>query len=197
MNPAGSVEEALARVSRASFLPPQFAGAADSEVVPMDNGQTVPNRDITLFMLKLAQIRPSDVVLEIGTGSGYQATVLSHLAAEVHTVDPRHVAKSVIDGFPQNVFYYPFDGSKTVPSHYFDAIIVTCAGPGVLKLWRQHMNDGARIVLPVGDRFRQAIRRYRVVEGVLDDEGDFGFGAFMPMLIEGDVEIFRGKHCVG
>lgn len=197
MHAAGSVDEALARVNRASFLPPEFAGAADSEVVPMMNGQTIPNRDITKFMIELAEIKTTDRVLEIGTGSGYQATVLSHLAAEVFTVDPRKVSQHVIDSFPQNVFHYPFDGSKAIPAHYYDAILVTCAAPGVLKLWRQHMNEGARIVLPVGDRFRQAIRRYRVVEGVLDDEGDFGFGDFMQMLVDGDVEVFTRTNRVG
>lgn len=191
------VEAAMGLVDRSLFVPAEFKEVVNlrDEAIPIGPGQTVPNKEITRLMITLADIQPDDVVLEVGFGSGYQATVLSALCCQVHSVEYRKVDHRLVDSLPDNIFVYDDqDACRKVPELVFDAIIVTCAVPGIFALWRTAMKEGSRIVAPVGELRgqTQAVRKYQVIDGKLRDLGDYAYGSFVPVYLSGDYEIFKG-----
>ena len=105
----------------------------------------------------------NEKILEVGTGSGYQAAVLAALAAEVHTIE-RHEplsaqAKQVFETLNiENTHFYVGDGSKGIPEQApFDGIMVTAAAPQVSDKLLHQLKDGGRLVVPVGRRYSQAL----------------------------------------
>lgn len=190
------VDAAIARVDRSFFVPEEFKELANTadEAIPFGTGQTIPNRAITRLMLALLDLQPGDKVLEIGFGSGYQATILSLLCAEVHSLEHRKVAERLVNSVPDNVFVYGnVDGVKSALDKIFDAIIVTAATPGIFATWRSMMKEGSRIVAPVGERGQVcAVRKYEVIDGNLRDLGDYAYGSFVPLYLDGEYVIYKG-----
>jgi protein-L-isoaspartate(D-aspartate) O-methyltransferase len=135
--------------------------------LPIDQGQTISQPYVVAFMTDAARPRTPDgwrgaKVLEIGTGSGYQAAILSELGADLVSVE-RHVDLSRLAGEALLRAGYPDvrlvvgDGTAGVPEYGpYDAVLVTAAGPSVpTPLLEQLRPDGGRLVMPVGDRDRQ------------------------------------------
>jgi protein-L-isoaspartate(D-aspartate) O-methyltransferase len=117
-------------------------------------------------MTQLLTLRADDRVLEIGTGSGYQAAILAELAAKVHTIE-RHPslaenARNLLHtlGY-ENITVHVGDGTLGVPEHApYDAIITTAAAPHVPKTLLEQLADGGKLVLPVGSRQGQNLERW-------------------------------------
>jgi protein-L-isoaspartate(D-aspartate) O-methyltransferase len=154
-----------------------------THALPIGHGQTISQPEIMARMTEMLQVRPEDRVLEVGTGSGYQAAVLSRLAREVVTVEriPQlaEKARKVLEFLElANVTVRVFDGSAGLGEReMFDAILVAAAAPVVPEPLLKHLREGGRMVVPVGSgRAQHLIRIVRQgSEFVSEDCGPCSF----------------------
>ena len=162
------VLEAMAWVPREDFLPEdRQSWAYRDRAVPLGHGQTVSQPYMVATMTEALRLGPEDRVLEVGTGSGYQAAVLSAIAAQVFTIerlpDLQSAAEERLAALAiSNVRFRVGDGSLGWPEEVpFDAIIVTAGAPSVPPALKSQVNeDGGRLVIPVGPRRQQSLIRY-------------------------------------
>jgi protein-L-isoaspartate(D-aspartate) O-methyltransferase len=154
------VLSAMRQMPRHLFIPGGYrSGAYADHPVPIGEGQTISQPYIVAFMTGILRLAPTDRVLEVGTGSGYQAAVASKLVSEVYTIEIFEslaaAAASALSslGF-RNVFSRRGDGyygwEEKAP---FDAIIVTCAGAHIPPPLLRQLKKGGRMVMPVGGPF--------------------------------------------
>lgn len=154
------VLEALRQVPRERFVPPRVRGRAYTDhALPIGGGQTISQPFMVAVMTEALELGPTDRVLEIGTGSGYQAAVLAELAAEVYTIERierlADEARSLLDALGYgDVRVRVGDGTAGWPEMApFDAILVAAGAPAPPPaLLDQLSPDGGRLVAPVGDR---------------------------------------------
>ncbi len=178
-------------VPREAFLPPELAEFAYEDTpLPIEEGQTISQPYIVALMALAASVGPTDKVLEIGTGSGYAAAVLSRLAGQVYTIE-RHGALTELarqrlsELGITNVHVRHGDGTRGWPEEApFDAILVTAAGPDVPRALRDQLAHFGRLVIPVGE----APRTQRLVRWIRSDGGireeDLGAVRFVPLIGE-------------
>ncbi len=156
---------AMGEVPRHLFVPESYRHQAYSDDVSINigDGQTISQPRMVALMTEAARIDAEDRVLEIGTGSGYQAAVLARLARFVFTVERisalARTAKERLDGLGvENVSVKVMDGtlgwSAQAP---YGAILVTAAAPEIPELLLQQLADGGRLVIPVGSRETQVV----------------------------------------
>jgi protein-L-isoaspartate(D-aspartate) O-methyltransferase len=148
---------AISDVPRHAFVPSDFVGQAyENHPLPIGYGQTISQPYIVALMTEALELEPSDTVLEIGTGSGYQAAVLAEIVEQVYTVE---IVEALADRAAEtlsslgytNVEVRHADGYFGWEEHApFDAIIVTAAPDHVPPPLRTQLADGARMVIPVG-----------------------------------------------
>jgi protein-L-isoaspartate(D-aspartate) O-methyltransferase len=149
---------AMAKVPRHEFVPALLRPLAYADrPLPIGHGQTISQPFIVAFMTEALKPAPTDSVLEIGTGSGYQAAVLAELVAKVYTVEivaplgeraRTDLARLRYD----NVFVRIGDGYEGWPEHApFDAIIVTCSPTKVPQPLVDQLRNGGRMIIPVGE----------------------------------------------
>jgi len=158
------VLEAMATIPREAFVPHAPGPVAyDDRALPIEKGQTISQPYIVARMTELLRVEPGDRVLEIGTGSGYQAAVLAKLGARVLTIE-RHealargaeerLAALDIEGVDVRVG----DGSRGDPEGApWDGIIVTAGAPSIPDALREQLAIGGRLVIPVGPRREQEL----------------------------------------
>jgi protein-L-isoaspartate(D-aspartate) O-methyltransferase len=151
------VLEVMASVPRHEFVPEAVRRFAYwDEPLPIGYGQTISQPFIVAFMTEQLDPKPTDHVLEIGTGSGYQAAVLSRLVAEVFTIEiiqplARRAETDLKRLGYDNVKVLAGDGYQGWPEHApFDAIIVTCAPDHVPQPLVDQLREGGRMIIPVG-----------------------------------------------
>jgi protein-L-isoaspartate(D-aspartate) O-methyltransferase len=151
------VLRALELVPRELFVEPEQAEHAYADsALPIECGQTISQPYVVAAMTEALAIEPNHKVLEIGTGSGYQAAVLAHLAREVVTVERYRTLAETAEGRLQsldlaNVTVIVGDGAKGAPAHApFDRIIVTAAAPDIPQALVDQLVDGGIMVVPVG-----------------------------------------------
>lgn len=162
---------AMGEVPREEFVDPHRAGEAYSDhPVPIGQDQTTSQPYMIAAMLQAAAIRPTDKVLEIGAGSGYQTAILSKIAAHVYAVE-RHeeLTRSAGQALSRlhigNVTLVTGDGTLGFPQFApYDAIIVSAAAPRVPPALVTQLAEGGRLVIPVGsgeDQMLQMVRKQR------------------------------------
>jgi protein-L-isoaspartate(D-aspartate) O-methyltransferase len=169
------VIHSLATVERHEFVPPgQRQHAYENRPLPIGHGQTISQPYIVALMTELAELEPNDVVLEIGTGSGYQAAILAQLVEHVYSIEIIDALASEAQarlarlGY-NNVTTKLADGYYGWEEHApFDAIIVTAAASHVPPPLIQQLQRGGRMVIPVGGRFM--IQQLLLIEKTEDDE---------------------------
>jgi protein-L-isoaspartate(D-aspartate) O-methyltransferase len=173
------VQAALEAVPRHRLIPDALSGKAydESAALPIGDGQTISAPAIVAAMSAALELGGDEEVLEVGTGSGYQAAVLSRLAARVVSIErvPRLAAsaRSALDRLGiSNVIVYLGDGTAGRPSDApFDAIVVTAGGPEVPPPLLEQLAPGGRLVGPFGAREEQRLVRVRRAEdGSLSQE---------------------------
>ncbi len=152
-----AVRDALLDVPRHVFIPPEFGRVAYvNNALPIGHDQTISQPTIVALMTDLLRVGPGDTVLEVGTGSGYQAAVLARVCAHVHTIEiVRPLARSARARLARlgydNVTVYEGDGWRGVPEHApYAGIIVTAAPDRVPRALLDQLAPGGRLVLPVG-----------------------------------------------
>jgi protein-L-isoaspartate(D-aspartate) O-methyltransferase len=158
----------MAKVPREKFVANELtASAYEDRPLPIGFGQTISQPFIVAFMTQALKTKPADRVLEIGTGSGYQAAILGELVAEVYTIEiVRPLAQRaavVLNALGyKNVLVKAGDGYKGWPEHApFDAIIVTAAPDHVPQPLIAQLKEGGRMVIPVGGK---VVQRLSVLE---------------------------------
>jgi protein-L-isoaspartate(D-aspartate) O-methyltransferase len=155
MSPA--VARALERVERHRFVPDRLARLAyENDPLPIGEGQTISQPFIVALMTELLDVDADSRVLEIGTGSGYQAAILGEIVAEVHSVEiveslAIHAAETLAELGYHNVHVRHGDGMLGWPEQApFDGIIVTAAGHRIPETLTDQLVPGGRLVMPVG-----------------------------------------------
>jgi|SRR5579863_1017916 len=168
------VLEAMAVVPRHKFVPPQFRNQAYADKpLPIGEGQTISQPYMVAAMTEALELTGNESVLEIGTGSGYQAAVLSLLVQQVLTVE-NHTSLALAAqerltnlGYA-NVHVHNGDGSAGFPDAApYDAILVTAGAPAIPSVFASQIREGGRVVIPVGDRDTQELLRARMDRGEL------------------------------
>jgi protein-L-isoaspartate(D-aspartate) O-methyltransferase len=184
-----SVLAAVGKVPRHVF----FEGALlehayEDKAFPIGEGQTISQPYTVAFQSEKLEIRPGDKVLEIGTGSGYQACILLELGAKVYTIEYQRKLYDRTKEFLPLLGYKPYfffgDGSKGIPAKApFDKIIVTAGAPIVPSALTDQLKEDGILVIPVGNQTKQMMLRIRKKNGKLIQE-EFENFAFVPLLGE-------------
>ena len=170
------VLRAMRAVPRHRFVPAsQRASAYDDRPLPIGHQQTISQPYIVALMSELADVEPGDTVLEVGTGSGYQAAVLAEMGAKVFSieiVEPlAKQAKATLTELGYDVTVRQGDGYAGWPEHApFDAVLVTAAPPHIPAPLKQQLKIGGRLVIPVGTRFQSLLRVTRTTDGFREEE---------------------------
>jgi protein-L-isoaspartate(D-aspartate) O-methyltransferase len=182
------VLEAMSAVPRHEFVPTEFRSDAYADKpLPIGEGQTISQPYMVAAMTEALEPTGSERVLEIGTGSGYQAAVLSLLAREVVTVESHtslalSAQERLTDLGYTNVHVHNGDGSAGFPDAApYDAILVTAAAPEIPSVLAGQLREGGRLVIPVGSREDQELVQARKEGGELKTRTLFGC-RFVPLL---------------
>lgn len=173
------VLEAMRAVPRHRFIPESRRYAAyDDMPLEIGYGQTISQPYMVGLMTQMLEVKPTDRVLEIGTGSGYQAAILASLAREVFTVErvpelAQRAQQTLYELGYDNVRVYEGDGTYGLSDHAtYDGIIVTAGAPHVPEALKEQLAEGGRLVCPVGPRGMQhLIRIRREKQGFREEEG--------------------------
>jgi len=184
------VLSAMRRIPRHIFVPEVARGAAYGDYpLPIGHGQTISQPYIVAMMTALLQIRPDDRVLEIGTGSGYQAAILGLLAKEVISIEripevARLARENLSISGISTVRVIVRDGTLGYPDKApYDGVLITAATPSVPSPLIDQLAEGGRLVAPVGSRdLQELIRLTRTEKGLLREF--FGGVVFVPLLGE-------------
>ena len=172
-----NVLRAMRTVPRHRFVPEsQRTAAYEDHPLPIGHHQTISQPYIVALMSELAQVKPGDKVLEIGTGSGYQAAVLAEMGVKVFSIEIVEPlakrAKATLGelGYGQ-VKVRHGDGYAGWPEHApFDAVIVTAAPPRIPKPLKEQLETGGRLVIPVGKYFQELVVVTRTEKGFKEKE---------------------------
>jgi len=184
------VLSALLKVERHRFVPEEFQSSAYSDQpLPIGEGQTISQPYMVALMTELLELKGNERVLEIGTGSGYQAAILAELAKEVYSIEiveslANSAKKLLFDLGYKNIQVKVGDGYLGWPeASPFDAIIVTCAPDHIPKPLVDQLKEGGRMVLPVGT-YSQELKKIVKRSGKIETT-DVLPVVFVPMTGEG------------
>lgn len=185
------VLQAMVQVPRHLFVPPQLRKYAYSDrALPIGDGQTISQPFMVAYMLQCLRLKGTERVLDIGTGSGYAAAVLSQLVAQVYSIERSAVlVQSARERLARmgyaNITVLEGDGTEGLPAHApFDAIAVAAASPWIPRpLLHQLVPERGRLVIPVGSYEEQLLIRATCREGEVQTE-HLGKVRFVPLIGE-------------
>ncbi|MBN1251542.1 MAG: protein-L-isoaspartate(D-aspartate) O-methyltransferase [Bacteroidales bacterium] len=182
-----NVLKAMLKVERHLFVPQEYIESAyDDNPLPIGEGQTISQPFIVAYMTELLNLDSTKNVLEIGTGSGYQAAILAEIAGNVYSIELikslSDKAKKVLDMLNyQNIKLKVGDGYLGWKEYSpFDAIIVTCAPTHIPKMLKDQLAEGGIIIIPVGEAYSQEIVILKKEKGKLLKKETIGV-RFVPM----------------
>jgi protein-L-isoaspartate(D-aspartate) O-methyltransferase len=182
------VLEAMNKIPRHLFLDNAFVNFAyQDKAFPIGAGQTISQPYTVAFQSQLLELKPYEKVLEVGTGSGYQAAVLSLLDADVYTIERQRElflkTKKFLPELGYNCRFVYGDGYKGLPKFApFDKIIITCGAPFIPADLVAQLKVGGRMVAPIGDgdvQVMHLIEKIKETKTRITTHGEF---LFVPML---------------
>ena len=182
------VLNAMNKIPRHLFMDNAFVNFSyQDKAFPIGAGQTISQPYTVAFQSQLLEIKTYDKVLEVGTGSGYQAAVLSLLNAEVFTIERQKElflnTKKFLPTLGYNCMFIYGDGYKGIPNFApFDKIIITCGAPFIPENLVAQLKVGGRMVAPIGDgniQVMHLIEKISETENKITTHGEF---SFVPML---------------
>jgi len=182
---------AINNVPRHVFLDSSFLDFAyQDKAFPIGSGQTISQPFTVAFQTSLLELEKGHKVLEIGTGSGYQACVLAEMGAKVFTIERQRnlytKTKSFLTEFPYRIRTFLADGNKGLPTYApFDRILITAAAPEIPQALIDQLKTGGMMVLPLceNEEYQTMVRITKKEDGNLKRE-TFGDFRFVPMLKE-------------
>ncbi len=161
---APGVLEAFRKVPRHHFVPAAFRDASYADhPLPIGHGQTISQPYIVALMTESLRLKGGEKVLEVGTGSGYQAAILAEICREVCTIEReeallRQAERLLSSEGYKNIKFVSGDGTKGFRDEApYDGILVTAAAPFVPEALKAQLADGGRIVIPVGSIYSQVL----------------------------------------
>jgi protein-L-isoaspartate(D-aspartate) O-methyltransferase len=183
------VLDAILRIPRHFFIDSAFDQIAyEDRAFPIAEGQTISQPYTVAYQTQLLEVKPYEKVLEVGTGSAYQACVLSMMGTQVYTIERQkqlydhNKQFTYLRNFPSIRYFYG-DGYQGLPTYApFDKIIVTAAAPSIPDKLVEQLKSGGKMVIPVGEgRVQQMLRINKDAAGQIHEEifDDF---SFVPML---------------
>ena len=181
------VLDAIGKVPRHVFFDNALLEHAyQDKAFPIGEGQTISQPYTVAFQTEKLEIKTGDKVLEIGTGSGYQACILLEMGAKVYTIEYNKKLYEKTKDFLPTMGYKPYfflgDGSKGLPAKApYDKIIVTAGAPVVPSALTDQLAENGILIIPVGNRERQVMMRISKKNGELIKE-EFDHFAFVPLL---------------
>jgi protein-L-isoaspartate(D-aspartate) O-methyltransferase len=184
-----AVLSAIGKVPRHVFFENALIDHAyQDKAFPIGEGQTISQPYTVAFQSEKLEIKAGDKVLEIGTGSGYQACILLELGAKVYTIEYNRLLYEKVKDFLPRLGYKPYffygDGSKGLPTKApFNKIIVTAGAPVVPTALTDQLAEGGILVIPVGGRDKQSMLQVRKEQGKFLKK-EFANFAFVPLLGE-------------
>ena len=170
------VIEAMRQVPRHEFIPGQYQRQAyDDMPIMIGEGQTISQPYMVALMTEALNLEKIHSVLEIGTGSGYQAAILAEMAKEVYTIEripglAARAEKTLEKLGYKNIHIKVADGTTGWPGKEFDAIAVTAASPQVIDALVAQLKDGGRLIAPIGGKFGQTLTCYTKKEQKLETD---------------------------
>jgi protein-L-isoaspartate(D-aspartate) O-methyltransferase len=184
--------DAFRQVPREEFISEEYAHLAYGDhPLPIEANQTISQPYIVALTIQAARIKPGDKVLEVGSGSGYAAAVISRIAAEVIGIERQHdlveVSRERLKrlGF-NNVEIVEGDGTRGCPEYApFDAIVAAASGSHVPKAFIEQLSDGGCIVMPIGDPgwIQQLVKVTTRADGSVERQ-NLGGVRFVPLIGE-------------
>ena len=194
------VLSAMGTIPRHRFVPPDLRHLAYADApLPIGHRQTISQPYIVALMTSLLELKEDDKVFEVGTGSGYQAAILAHIANQVFTIERiGEIADKTRELFQElglkNIHVVEGDGSLGLEQEApFDAIIVTAAAPKVPEPLKEQLADGGRMVLPVGGRNGQILELWKR-KGRKLEKDRLAPVAFVPLVGDQGWESEEGPH---
>ena len=182
------VLDAIAKVPRHLFMDSSFIQFAyKDQAFPIGAGQTISQPFTVAFQSQLLEVEPNDKILEVGTGSGYQAAVLVEMGAIVYTIERQRELFLNVQQLLPDLGYHPKffygDGYKGLPTYGpFNKIIVTAGAPGIPDDLLRQLQIGGILVVPVGPQEKQIMYKVtRISEDEFEQE-KHGTFVFVPML---------------
>jgi protein-L-isoaspartate(D-aspartate) O-methyltransferase len=184
-----SVLGAISRIPRHFFLDSAFDKIAyEDRAFPIAEGQTISQPYTVAYQTQLLQVKPFDKVLEIGTGSVYQASVLAEIGAIVYTIERQKKLYQLNQNFifkakyPNIKFFYG-DGFEGLPTYApFDKIIITAAAPFIPPKLVDQLKAGGKMVIPLdAGQYQKMLRLTKKHDGTIEEE-EFENFSFVPML---------------
>jgi protein-L-isoaspartate(D-aspartate) O-methyltransferase len=184
------VLEAMLTIPRHYFFDPIFeTHAYEDKAFPIAAGQTISQPYTVAFQTELLEIQKGHKILEIGTGSGYQAAMLLEMGAEVYTIEYQEVLYNKTKKFLPRLGYNPHfflgDGSKGIPAHApYDGIIVTAGAPSVPNDLLRQLKVGGKLIIPVGDGKSQTMCKLTLQANNKVLKKEYNEFRFVPLLGE-------------
>jgi len=180
---------AILEIPRHFFLDSAFDEKAYEDIAfPIGEGQTISQPYTVAYQSQLLEIKPFQKVLEIGTGSAYQAVVLAELGAQVYTIERQKKLFEANKSFPwlkkySSIKYFYGDGYQGLPTYApFDRVIITAAAPEVPAKLIEQLKPGGIMVIPVGAGDVQLMKRITKLDNGALKEEVFDRFSFVPML---------------
>lgn len=184
-----NVLTAINNIPRHYFLDTAFEGIAyEDRAFPIGEGQTISQPYTVAYQSQLLELKPFEKVLEIGTGSAYQACVLAELKVNVFTIERQKKLFDLVKQFPfksryPTIRFFYGDGYEGLPTYApFDKILVTAAAPQIPEKLLQQLKVGGKMVIPVGGQEVQRMLRITKLSETEYDQEMFDNFSFVPML---------------
>ena len=181
------VLNAIGKVPRHLFIESGFVNFAyQDKAFPIGAGQTISQPYTVAYQTQLLELKPGDKVLEIGTGSGYQAAVLIEMGVDLYSIERQselyNKTSKLLKSLGYNAHFFLGDGYKGLPAFApFDKIIITAGAPFIPKDLLLQLNSGGRLIIPLGEKEQIMTKIVRINEEEFE-QTELGYCAFVPML---------------